>query len=254
MRLIDLTGKTFGELTVIKRNGSIDGGAAWLCVCTCGETGTFRGSTLRNGDTTSCGHVKREKISKAQRENLTGQMFGFLKVIKLDSIAPNRQCKWRCECLLCGGTSVVYASNLKRNHTISDGCLATSENETKINLALKAKNIDYIHGYRFDDLTGPGNGHLEFDFALLNGNKKLLALIEYQGEQHYRVMPNDKHFGELQREYTDNMKKEYCKKKNIPLYEIRFDEDVLKKLDSILSSVYVSHVNTVPSSVNSEKV
>ncbi len=252
--MIDLTGQKKGRLTVIRRNGSIGGEAAWFCLCECGNTGTYRSRCLRTGMTQSCGCLKKERISQAQVEDLTGQVFGFLLVEELDSIAKNRQCKWRCKCLLCGGKTIVFASNLKRHHTISCGCLATSENETIIDIAIRSKNINYRHGYSFPDLLGPSGGYLEFDFAFFDKNNRVTALLEYQGEQHYKEMPNDKHFGELQRSYTDKYKKDYCKENKIQLFEIKYDDDILVKLDSILSQINYSHVNTVPSSEITEKV
>jgi hypothetical protein len=53
----DMTGKTCGFLTVIRRNGTYPGTkqAAWLCRCKCGKMTTVRGNTLRSGATTSCG-------------------------------------------------------------------------------------------------------------------------------------------------------------------------------------------------------
>lgn len=53
--LIDLAGKRFGNLTVVRRSGTINGQAAWLCICDCGREKVIRGSTLRNGQSTSCG-------------------------------------------------------------------------------------------------------------------------------------------------------------------------------------------------------
>ena len=247
MKLINLTGKRYGTLTVVEQRENIGKDTGWFCVCDCGNTGIFRGSTLRNGMTRSCGCMKRKRISEAQREDLTGKIFGFLLVEEIDSVANNRQCKWKCKCLLCGGSTIVYASNLKRHHTISCGCLATSENEVLIDKYLRSKNINYSHGYQFKDLTGPGGGYLEFDFALKDNNNNLLALIEYQGIQHYREILKAEYFGKLQREYTDPMKKEYCNKHNIPLFEVRYDADIIKEIDSILSK-YSSYVNTVPSS------
>jgi hypothetical protein len=56
MRLIDLTGKVFGDLTVVTRAESAKGGEArWLCQCSCGGSTTATSSNLRRGQTVSCG-------------------------------------------------------------------------------------------------------------------------------------------------------------------------------------------------------
>jgi len=47
------------------------------------------------------------------------------------------------------------------------------------------------------------------------------------------------------KEITDPMKKEYCKLHNIPLFEIRYDENIEESINTILNEIYA---NTVPSS------
>lgn len=64
-RIIDLTGKTFGKLTVIKRADNVrraDGRyiPAWLCKCECGNIVTVLGLSLRSGNSTSCGCKNRK--------------------------------------------------------------------------------------------------------------------------------------------------------------------------------------------------
>lgn len=55
-KLIDLTGKVFGRLTVISRNGSDSHkNAKWLCQCTCGSKKAITSGSLRNKRTQSCG-------------------------------------------------------------------------------------------------------------------------------------------------------------------------------------------------------
>lgn len=56
MPLKDLTGQTFGRLTVIER-GDSDGSrqAKWTCRCSCGRTAKVQGYFLRRGLTVSCG-------------------------------------------------------------------------------------------------------------------------------------------------------------------------------------------------------
>lgn len=62
MQPIDLTGMTFGYLTVIKRvKNSNAGKARWLCRCKCGRKKEVVGSHLRNGCIVSCGCYSAEK-------------------------------------------------------------------------------------------------------------------------------------------------------------------------------------------------
>lgn len=62
-RFIDMTGKKFGRLTVIKRYGlSKDGDITWECVCECGGKRTARGKGLRYGFIKSCGCLPVEMV------------------------------------------------------------------------------------------------------------------------------------------------------------------------------------------------
>ena len=61
-KLIDLTGYRLGRLKVIGkwnvhqcRNDTM-----WLCKCECGKEVIVRGSTLRNGQSKSCGCLRAE--------------------------------------------------------------------------------------------------------------------------------------------------------------------------------------------------
>ncbi|MBP2505588.1 hypothetical protein ABID82_005095 [Methylobacterium sp. PvP062] len=62
-RLVDLTGQTFGRLTVEARDGVMGGNAAWRCLCTCGGSARAAGRDLQSGHTSSCGCAKNEATS-----------------------------------------------------------------------------------------------------------------------------------------------------------------------------------------------
>jgi hypothetical protein len=60
-RKIDLTGKTFGRLTVLKEAGrSNHKKVLWVCVCEDGNKVVVAGCNLRRGNTKSCGCLSRE--------------------------------------------------------------------------------------------------------------------------------------------------------------------------------------------------
>lgn len=55
-KIIDLSGRIFGNLTVIKISDDyIRGKARWLCKCKCGNTSIIFANNLVRGNTTSCG-------------------------------------------------------------------------------------------------------------------------------------------------------------------------------------------------------
>lgn len=75
-RLIDLTGRIFGRLTVLGRGENTPRGQArWECLCTCGEVRQFHGISLRNGETRSCGCLGRERTAiRARTHGMTGSL------------------------------------------------------------------------------------------------------------------------------------------------------------------------------------
>lgn len=68
--LIDLTGKRFGRLTVVEKTVATNKStnARWLCKCDCGKEITVLGTTLRRGESKSCGcyraELSKEKMTK----------------------------------------------------------------------------------------------------------------------------------------------------------------------------------------------
>lgn len=65
-RAIDLTGQRFGRLTVVERveNASYRK-VQWLCLCECGNSTVVIAAHLRNGNTLSCGCLRRQSIAEA---------------------------------------------------------------------------------------------------------------------------------------------------------------------------------------------
>lgn len=64
--LIDLTGQTFGRLTVIKRDTSRSKRPFWICKCTCGNIKSIVGWTLKAGKSQSCGCLGIEAVRAAR--------------------------------------------------------------------------------------------------------------------------------------------------------------------------------------------
>lgn len=77
----DLTGQTFGELTVLHVNQErYDKDVLktnkphryWTCLCSCGRIKDVEGSHLKSGHTISCGHIKskgEQKITEILKNN-----------------------------------------------------------------------------------------------------------------------------------------------------------------------------------------
>lgn len=69
----DLTGQSFGRLTVIERapRKTKSGIAHWKCSCSCGERSVVRSDHLRDGHTVSCGCLNRERLLAANTKYAT---------------------------------------------------------------------------------------------------------------------------------------------------------------------------------------
>lgn len=78
-KAIDLTGKKFGMLQVLKRNGSEQsrGNSLWLCQCDCGILTTTRSSFLRKGVTKSCGCFRDKRLINL--ETASNTLFSLYK-------------------------------------------------------------------------------------------------------------------------------------------------------------------------------
>lgn len=69
----DLTGKTFGRLTVLERHGIIYGDRiAWRCRCDCGGEAITSTSKLLTGAKRSCGCLERENNASLTRHGMYG--------------------------------------------------------------------------------------------------------------------------------------------------------------------------------------
>lgn len=64
-KAIDLSGRVFSKLTVLKERLPRTKPRMWYCQCECGKTKLIAHSNLTSGSTKSCGCSKNELISKA---------------------------------------------------------------------------------------------------------------------------------------------------------------------------------------------
>lgn len=111
-----------------------------------------------------------------------------------------------------------------------------SHGEKSINRYLRKNHIKFRSQYRIKECRY--KHPLPFDFSLFN-KEKLLALLEYDGQQHEKVV---EHFGGIEgfkeRQRNDKIKNDYCLAKNIPLIRIPYNvEDIETYLDNELSKL-----------------
>ena len=68
-KAVDLQGKTFGSLIVMKRADVNQNHASWLCRCqVCGKTCIVRGDNLLSGRTRTCGCVPKISFSREMND------------------------------------------------------------------------------------------------------------------------------------------------------------------------------------------
>lgn len=181
MKRLDLTNQRFGRLIAIEPAPSNSHITKWKCLCDCGNEVIAATIDLRRGHTKSCGCLQREKTSKASLKNLQGEKFGYLEVLERDLNYQGKgsSTHWYCVCHKCNNIKSIATDTLRKG-AISCGCLKQSKGEYKIMSLLQKYDISFISEYIFDD-----HKNRRFDFALLNKNKEVVRLIEFDGIQHY---------------------------------------------------------------------
>lgn len=142
---------------------------------------------------------------------------------------------------ICNNTFKVTPINFFNSKTRCPYCRGTiSKGELKIEKALLKREVQFQYQYYLDDCVNPKtNKKLPFDFALFKEDK-LVALIEYDGQQHFIPVP---HFGGEEKlrlqQSLDKIKDDYCKKKQIKLFRINY-----KKFNKIDQEIELILKNT----------
>lgn len=235
MKLNDYSNQIHGCWKVIERDKnpkSKSHDTFWICKClNCGEISSVRKTDL-DKNPKSCNNCKRKyKI---------GDRYGLLTII---GYAPNRNgktyVKVQCDC---GSNPFeVRLMHLKGQYhslTISCGCVKRSSGELKIKNILENEGIFFKEQYRIKDKN---NNTMIFDFSIMDKDK-IIALIEYDGMQHYKSV---EYFGgesmfKIQ-QTRDKRKNIWCKENNIPLIRIPYydynklnKEYILERLKSAI--------------------
>lgn len=197
MKLIDLTGQKFGKWTVlyqVKDKSS----TTWRCKCDCGNEKDVAGRYLRNGQSQSCGCLRKEQcknMGKNNIHNLIGQKFGALTVIKQSDKKMGSNIIWTCQCD-CGNIHDVAGADLVCGKTKSCGCQRYNK-EMLIKdivgqrfgklIVLKRVNKDIDGSYNYLCQCDCGNQKIVNGVSLRNGTTKSCGCINYSiGEQNIK--------------------------------------------------------------------
>lgn len=125
-------------------------------------------------------------------------------------------------------------------HMSGSGCpkCKYSIGEIKIENILKGKNVNFIPQYILKKLRY--KYPLRFDFGILDKNKNLLCLIEFNGKQHYAYAEyfhkNKRNFKISQK--RDELKIKHCIENDIKLFTIRYNENVEKRMHEIVNFIF----------------
>jgi hypothetical protein len=126
------------------------------------------------------------------------------------------------------------------SHLYGSGCpkCKLSSGELSIEQFLKENLMEYKSQIKFDDCKNIKK--FAFDFGVYNKNK-LIGLIEFQGKQHYSIIPTWGGKKALDKViFRDQIKEEYCLRHDIPLLKIPYWEQ--SNIDSILKTYIKKHL------------
>ena len=236
-KLIDLVGNRYGRLVVLeKAQSDKHSHTRWLCQCDCGNQKIVDGGSLKKGLTKSCGCLKKEKLKQYNDSNVVnevGNTYGYLTVVRRaedsEATLKDGRAQWICRCK-CGNEIITTGKLLRDGHKLSCGCMKKTKGELQIELLLEKQEINYAEQYTV--YIEQNNYEIKqkhpyyFDFAILDNNKQLLYLIEYDGLQHFIYKENSDFWNNKDQfnktQIRDQLKNQWCKDNNIPLIRIPY--------------------------------
>lgn len=216
----DIIGQKFNRLTVIEEYPECTPREV-LCECECGNRIRIKKTEVMSGHTKSCGCLQSERTSESNTKDHTGFVSDYGITLDHQAYQKDRGVwMWDCVCH-CGNHFIALPAEVINGHVRSCGCLNESSGEFFIDKYFSENSIKHIPQYSFSDCKDKNK--LRFDFAVMNSDDSVKALVEYDGKQHFE--PIDWFGGEeeFQKQVKrDKIKNEYCKKNNIPLIRIPY--------------------------------
>lgn len=228
---IDLTGKRFGRLIITEMIYKDGEHTKVKCKCDCGNEIIRIATYLTSGETQSCGCYHRERTAESNCKDYKGVVSDYgVELLCKDYQTDRGVWMWKCKCY-CGNIFTALPAKILNGHTTSCGCMKRSGHERLISTILEQNKIDFIPEYKFEECKD--KRPLPFDFYIPTYN----TVIEYQGAQHY--YPRDYFGGEesfKEQIKRDNIKRKFCKDKNISLIEIPYtlsDEEIKQLIQTL---------------------
>lgn len=232
----DIDGQKFGRLLIL--NTLWENNPPLVnCLCDCGNTVLLNKKDVQTGHTNSCGCLRTKVFDKINDVDHTNEMSEYgIKIINKAGLNKYNQSLWNCQCF-CGNYFEELPAKILNGHIRSCGCLKTSSGELLIKRILDKYSIPYKQEYTFPDCKSPRNYVLRFDFKIESNNE--IKLLEFDGQQHF--YPIDIFGGEEGYKNTilrDDIKNQYCKDNNIPLYRFNYLMTPKEIEDKIINIIY----------------
>lgn len=102
---VDIKGKKYGRLTVVKDVGCDRfGQIIWECLCDCGNTCTVKGADLRSGNTKSCGcynaekktaRIKKQTVNHSNPASIQSKKLSSANTSGVRGVCPTKSGRWR---------------------------------------------------------------------------------------------------------------------------------------------------------------
>jgi hypothetical protein len=121
---LELANKRFGRLLVLEFFGVHKRKRYYTCLCDCGNIKNIVASSISNGYSKSCGCIQKESIFKSRFNDITGKVYGKIKVLSFLGV-KNGKSYFSCLCE-CGVTKSILGNSLNSNRIVSCGCFGRS--------------------------------------------------------------------------------------------------------------------------------
>ena len=230
-----LIGNKNNRLTICDRGPNTKSKKARvICLCDCGNYTVINHQDFKEGKVKSCGCLSNEiKVERCKKTAIDfsskeRNINPFYKYISPTNQRKNKQIVWEIKCKKCGKHYFEAPGELvseKRSHG-NNPCNCWKKYSIgvqKIINILNENNIKYEMEKKFPTCISPKGFLLPFDFYLIDKN----ILIEYDGEQHFKIC-----FGQTeeklkkQKEY-DIIKNNWCEENNIKLIRIPYNKKII---------------------------
>jgi very-short-patch-repair endonuclease len=184
---VDITNQRFGRLLAIERTSEKQRtNWLWRCICDCGNERFLTVSTLRSGNTQSCGCLRIERLQAAfvkkrggiarNRQDIIGNRYGNLVVTEFfetrQTPGGTYRTYWHCICD-CEKYTVVSGRNLKSGEIQTCGCGASKPSREECSIA------DFLSETGIEIETNRKIGKSQFRYDIISHKHKIV--IEFNG-------------------------------------------------------------------------